>query len=130
MHSIEINNLVLAYLGDSVYEGYVREYLINLGIAHVKELQEKSLNYVSAKSQASILKELINQNILTDKELEVVKRARNTKVNSHPKNCSIMEYHEATALEALFGYLKLNSNIERLEKIINQIFLNREDNVS
>ncbi len=123
MNTIEINSLVLAYLGDSVYEEYVREYLIKKGISHVKDLQEQSLFFVSAKSQARILKELIDLNIFSEEEMEVIKRARNTKVNSHPKNCSIIEYHEATSLEALFGYLKLNNKIERLEEIINKILL-------
>ena len=123
MNTIEINSLVLAYLGDSVYEEYVREYLIKKGISHVKNLQEQSLFFVSAKSQARILKELIDLNIFSEEEMEVIKRARNTKVNSHPKNCSIIEYHEATSLEALFGYLKLNNKIERLEEIINKILL-------
>ena len=123
MNTIEINSLVLAYLGDSVYEEYVREYLIKKGISHVKDLQEQSLFFVSAKSQARILKELIDLNFFSEEEMEIIKRARNTKVNSHPKNCSIIEYHEATSLEALFGYLKLNNKIERLEEIINKILL-------
>ncbi len=130
MNVLEINNLTLAYLGDSVYEEYVREHLINLGISHVKDLQEKSLEFVSARSQARILKELLNEGFFSEEEIEIIKRGRNTKVNSHPKNCSIIEYHDATSLEALFGYLKLNKNIERLEEIINKIFLNSLKNVS
>lgn len=123
MNVLEINSLTLAYLGDAVYESYVREYLIKKGLSHVKELQEASLNFVSAKSQARILNELIAKQVFTDSELAIIKRARNTKVNSHPKNCSIITYHEATSLEALFGYLKLNNDIERLEEIINIILL-------
>ncbi len=122
MNTLEINSLVLAYLGDSIYESYVREYLIKKGLAHVKNLQEKSLEFVTAKSQARIIKELIKANIFTNDELEIIKRARNTKVNTHPKNCDIITYHEATSFEALIGYLKLNNNIERIEEIINKIF--------
>ena len=118
MNVLEINNLTLAYLGDSVYEEYVREHLINLGISHVKDLQEKSLEFVSARSQARILKELLNEGFFSEEEIEIIKRGRNTK------------YHDATSLEALFGYLKLNKNIERLEEIINKIFLNSLKNVS
>lgn len=121
MTTIEINSLVLAYLGDTVYENYVRLYLINKGINHVKELQEKSLNYVSAKSQARILHELVNNNFFTEDELEVIKRARNTKTNSHPKNTDIITYKEATSLEAIIGYLKLENNIERVEELMNKI---------
>ena len=123
MNIKEVNSLTLAYLGDSIYESYIREYLIKKGISHVKDLQVESLNFVSAKSQAKILRELINNNVFSDEELEIIKRARNTKVNSHPKNCDIITYHEATSLEALFGYLKLNNNIERIEEIINKIIL-------
>ena len=121
MNALEINSLVLAYLGDTVYENYVRLYLIKQGFNHVKTLQEKSLEYVSAKSQARILRKLMDENIFKDNELEVIKRARNTKVNSHPKNCDIITYKQATSFEALFGYLKLNENIERIEEIMSLI---------
>ena len=122
MNVLEINNLVLAYLGDSVYETYIRFNLIQKGYNHVKNLQEKSLEYVSAKSQAKILKKLKDENTFNAEELEVIKRARNTKINSHPKNCDIQTYREATSLEALFGYLKLQNKIERIEEIISKIF--------
>ena len=122
MKTREINNLVLAYLGDSIYETYVREYLINKEISHVKDLQAESLKFVTAKSQAKILHDLINQNIFTEEELEIIKRARNTKVNTHPKSCSIADYHEATSFEALLGYLKLEGKEERIEEIIKIIF--------
>lgn len=122
MKTIEINSLVLAYLGDSIYESYVREYLISLGTFHVKELQEKSLEYVSARSQSKILNDLIDKNIFTEEELEIIKRERNQKSNTHPKSCSIQEYRNATGFEALFGYLKLENKIERIEEIISKIF--------
>ena len=122
MNVLEINDLVLAYLGDSVYETYIRFNLIKKGYNHVKKLQEKSLEYVSAKSQAKILKKLKDENTFNAEELEVIKRARNAKINSHPKNFDIQTYHEATSLEALFGYLKLQNKIERIEEIISKIF--------
>jgi len=124
MIPIETNSLVLAYLGDSVYENYVRLHLIKSGMNHVKDLQEASLKYVSAKSQSKILRDLINQNFFSDKEIEIVKRARNTKTNSHPKNTDIITYKEATSLEALIGYLKLTDNIERIEELMNKILNN------
>ena len=121
MKTKEVNNLVLAYLGDTVYENYIRLYLINKGINHVKELQEESLKYVSAKSQSRILKELINNNVFTDEELEIIKRGRNSKTNSHPKNTDIITYKEATSLETLIGYLKLENKEERIKEIMNNI---------
>ncbi len=121
MNVLEVNSLALAYLGDSIYESYIREYLIKKGISHVNDLQVESLNYVSAKSQARILKDLMDKNIFTDEELSVIKRARNTKSKSHPKSCDIITYQHATSLEALFGYLKLRKNEERIEEIISKI---------
>ena len=124
MTTIETNSLVLAYLGDTVYENYIRLFLIKKGINHVKELQEASLNYVSAKSQARILRNLINDNFFNEEELKIIKRARNSKTNSHPKNTDIVTYKEATSLEAIIGYLKLENNIERIEELMNKIINN------
>ena len=121
MNVLEVSSLALAYLGDSIYESYIREYLIKKGISHVNDLQVESLNYVSAKSQARILKDLMDKNIFTEEELSVIKRARNTKSKSHPKSCDIITYQHATSLEALFGYLKLRKNEERIEEIISNI---------
>ncbi len=117
----EINSLVLAYLGDTIYEDYIREYLIRSGIENVNDLQKESIKYVSAKAQAKIVKELINDNFLTDEEVEIVKRARNHKCISHPKNCDIVTYKYATGFEALIGYLKLDKKIDRIEDIITKI---------
>lgn len=117
----EINSLVLAYLGDTIYEDYVREFLIRSGIGNVNDLQKESIKYVSAKAQAEILKKLINDNILTDEELDIVRRARNHKTISHPKNCDIVTYKHATGFEALIGYLKLEGNINRIDEIISKI---------
>lgn len=121
MNIKEINVLVLAYLGDTIYEDYIREYLINLGINNVNDLQKNSIKYVSAKGQAKYLKDLMQIEFFTKEEIDVIKRARNHKNNSHPKNCDIVTYKYATAFEALIGYLKLQNKIERIEEIINKI---------
>ncbi len=117
----EINIITLAYLGDAVYEVYIREYLINSGIAKVEELQKEAIKYVSAKGQSKILDYLINNNFLTNEEIEIVKRGRNYKRESHPKNTDIITYKMATGFEALIGYLYLDNKKERLNKIINVI---------
>ena len=117
----QVNVLVLAYLGDTIYEDYIREYLIKLGINNVNELQKKSVNYVSAKAQATILTRLINENEFNDEEMDIIKRARNNRSKSHPKSCDIITYKHATAFEALIGYLKLQNNNERIDEIINNI---------
>ena len=117
----EINSLVLAYLGDTIYEDYVRMYLINKGIANVNDLQKESIKYSSAKAQCAIVKRLINDNFFSEEELEIIKRARNHKSISHPRNCDIVTYRYATGLEALIGYLKLENNHERIEIIMKNI---------
>ncbi len=126
MKVVEINSLVLAYLGDTVYENYVRRFLINQGIAHVDELQKQAIKFVSAKSQAFYLQKMIDENFLSEEELVIVKRARNYKTTSHPKSCDIVTYKYATGLEALIGYLDLSEEKNRISEIMNFIL---EDNV-
>ena len=121
MNLLEINVLVLAYLGDTIYEDYVREYLILKGISNVDALQKEAITYVSAASQASFLQEMMECNFLEDYELDIVKRARNYKTTSHPKNCDIVTYKYATGLEALIGYLRLDCKMERIDEIMNFI---------
>ena len=115
-----INVIVLAYLGDAIYEVYIREALINKGINKVERLQEESVKYVSAKGQAKILDNLISTGILNEEELEIVKRGRNYKRSAHPKNTDIVTYKYATGFETLIGYLYL-TNKDRLNEILNQI---------
>ena len=126
MSTKEINVLVLAYMGDTVYERYIREYLIKKWIYDVNDLQKESINYVSAKAQAKFLTELVDKNILSVQENDVVRRARNYRSGKHPKNCDILTYKHATALEALIGYLYLENKIDRIDYIMN-IILNLED---
>jgi len=121
MNLMEVNVLVLAYMGDTIYENYVREYLINKGIGNVNDLQTESLAYVSAKSQAKYINDMINNDFLSESELDIVKRARNYKTTSHPKSCDIITYKYATGLEALIGYLYLDKNKERIDEIMNFI---------
>ena len=121
MNVLEINGWVLAYLGDGIYENYVRKYLINKGIGNVNDLQKEATSYVSAKSQAKFLQDMIDNNVLSEEELDVVRRARNYKTTSHPKNCDIVTYKYATGLEALIGYLNLEENNERIDEIMNFI---------
>lgn len=118
MQTKEINVLVLAYLGDTIYENYVRKYLIKTGIGNVNDLQKESINYVSAKSQAAFLTKMMDSGFLSDDEIGVVKRARNYKTTSHPKNCDIVTYKYATGLESLIGYLDLENRKERIDEIM------------
>ena len=117
-----MNSLVLAYLGDSVYELYVRAYLVNKKIGKVNDLQKEAVKYVSAKAQEEFLLNLIDNNILTENEIDIVKRARNHKNNHRPKYSSIITYKNATGLEALIGYLYLNDKKIRIDDIMDYIF--------
>ena len=111
------NILALAYLGDSVYEVYVREHLLK-SYAKVNTLQKEAIKYVSAKGQANIVDKLISLNLLTEEELDVFYRGRNSKCNSKPKNTDIITYKHATGFEALIGYLYLSNKKDKLEEII------------
>lgn len=116
-----INVISLAYLGDSVYEVYVREHLIKMGIALVENLQREAIKYVSAKSQSKIVRWLTDNNYLNNDELDIIKRGRNYKRGSHPKNTDIITYKNSTGFEALIGYLYFDNKIDRLDEIIRYI---------
>ena len=117
-----INIISLAYLGDAVYEVYVRSNLIKRKIAKVDELQREAVKYVSAKAQCQILEFLIANNVLEEVELDVIKRGRNYKRATHPKNTDIITYKMSTGFEALIGYLYINDYIDRLNYIMDYIF--------
>ena len=121
MDLLEVNVLVLAYLGDTIYENYVRKYLIKKEIANVNSLQKEAINYVSASNQAKILQEMMDINFFSEDELNVIKRARNYKTTSHPKSCDIITYKYATGLEALIGFLNIENHNERIDEIMNFI---------
>lgn len=116
-----VNILVLAYLGDTVYEQYVRRFFIDKGVSHVKELQECVIPYVSAKGQAKYLELLLDNDFFMEDEVDVIKRARNAKSNSHPKSCDILTYRHATALEAVIGYLSFIKKEDRIVEIMKMI---------
>ena len=126
----EINVITLAYLGDAVYEVYIRNYLINKRISKVEDLQKEAIKYVSAKSQSKILNYLIDNEFLTEDELEIVRRGRNYKRESHPKNTDIITYKMATGFETLIGYLYLDNKVTRIDEIINYVLggYNEKDN--
>ena len=113
-----VNSLVLAYLGDAVYEEYIRDFLIKKKINKVNDLQKESINYVSAKRQAYFLDKMLDSDFFNEEEISVIKRARNAKSHPNPKGCSVIEYKKATALEALIGYLKLSNRVDRIDEVI------------
>lgn len=124
MNTKQMNIQALALLGDAVFSVYIRNQLLQLGINNPNLLQKQSINYVSAKSQAKILEELINKNILSESELEIVRRGRNNKKMNHPKNTDIITYKLSTGFEALLGDLYINDK-ERLKEILQNIEVKR-----
>ena len=119
---IDCNNvLVLTYIGDAVYEVYIRNYLIKKNIVKVDKLQKEAVKYVSAKSQRVFLEKLINQNFFNQEEIAIIKRSRNHKGNRHPKNTDIITYKYATAFEAIIGYFYLTNN-KKLDEMMNLIY--------
>lgn len=113
------NSIVIAYLGDAVYELYIRKFLVS-EIVKIKDIQKESLKYVSAISQRKHLECLINNNFLIEKEMEYVKIGRNIK-HGKSKSTDIVTYRLATGLEYLIGRLYLENNIKRVEEIMNHI---------
>ena len=109
--------LVWAYMGDAVYEQFIRDYLINQGVLKNGAYHKKAVKYVSAKAQVRILKELEEK--LTEEELDIVRRGRNSHPHSHAKNADIVDYKWATGFEALIGYLYLTKQEKRLKEVLN-----------
>ncbi len=112
--------LNIAYLGDAVYELYIRNFLLTLNISNSGDLQKRSLNYVSAKSQRKHLENLINNNLLTEEELDLIRKGRNAK-GTKCKSTDIVTYRIATGLEYLFGILYIRKDMGRIEQIISHI---------
>lgn len=112
-----LSPLVWAYVGDSVYELFVRTKLTNNSNAKPHKLHIESIKYVKAKAQADILKRI--QDNLTDDEKDIVRRGRNTENHHVAKNANVADYSQSTGFEALIGYLYLTKQDERLEEILN-----------
>jgi len=121
----EYSPVTLAYLGDSVYELYIRSYLLKDENLTSYSLHKKAVKYVSAKSQAVILGRIFD--ILDEDEKNLVRRAKNQKTFSLPKNALLEDYKQATALEALIGYLYLKKDYERLDLILG-LTVSKEEN--
>ena len=116
---MEMNITALAYLGDSVYEVYIREHVMSKGEVHADELHKMAIRFVSAQGQAKILKGLM-ADFFTEEEVKFCKRARNHKYTSKAKNADPITYKLATAFEAIIGKYKLEGNIARLEEIVDR----------
>ena len=112
----QMSPLTWAYVGDCVYELYIRTRLVDTTKLKPHELHIKSVKYVKAQAQAETLKKI--ETILTEEEKEIVRRGRNTQIHHIAKNASMRDYMYATAFEALIGYLYLTKQDERLFEIM------------
>lgn len=110
-----LSPLTLAFVGDGVFELFVRERLVCAGNCPVNSLHKQSVAQVCCSAQAQAAQKLLP--VLSEEELEVLKRGRNAHTNHLPKNASPADYHAATAFEALFGYLYLTGRIDRLREL-------------
>ena len=118
MNTNLVNPLVLAYIGDAIFELEIRKRIVLTGVNKVNDLQKICTKYVSAKGQSSFIERMIECNILSEDEIDVYKRARNSHVKSHPANTDIVTYKRATGFEALFGYLYLNNKYDRILELV------------
>lgn len=108
--------LIWAYVGDSVYELYIRTYLINHTNKNAHDLHVSAIQYVKAKAQANILENI--KETLTNEEKDILRRARNTKNHHIAKNADVSDYMYSTAFEGLIGYLYLTKQEKRLKEIL------------
>lgn len=111
-----LNPLILAYIGDAIYEIYIRKYLISTQKTLVNQLHKSAIQFVKAESQSFIIHHIIGD--LTQEEQIILKRGRNSKSQTIPKHADVSDYRYATGFEALIGYLYLVGEEKRLVDLI------------
>lgn len=119
----ETSGVVLAYLGDSVWELYVREYFILKGY-NIRNLNKQVVQSVNAKIQSRILKNILDET--DEKYKQLINRSKNGNIKTFPRSCTVMEYREATGFEAYIGALYIDGRIDKIKEIIRKN-LNGED---
>lgn len=115
----QLSPLNLAFIGDAIYEIFVREMLVCSANRPVNDLHRESVKYVSAQAQTAAFDKI--KDVLTEEETAQFKRGRNAKVGHSPKSASEAEYHTATGVEALFGYLYLSDRQDRIRQLFDII---------
>ncbi len=114
----QLNALALAYMGDAAFELYIREHLLKKGEVRPHLLHHQSTKYVSAKAQAAVIHKLTAEQFFTNEEEAVIRRGRNAKSGTIPKNTDVHTYRYSTAFEALIGYHYLLNQEERMREVI------------
>lgn len=118
MDAYQYAGLTLAYIGDAIYEVKIREYVLSLGYTKVNDLHKHVINYTKGESQAKVMRFMLENNMLSDLEIDIFKRGRNSSVSTQRKHISRADYLEGTGFEALIGYHYLNGNIKRIDEIV------------
>ncbi|HJE15151.1 MAG TPA: Mini-ribonuclease 3 [Lapidilactobacillus dextrinicus] len=113
----QLNGIALAYLGDGVYEVFVREHLLAKGVTRPNQLQKQAVAFVSAKSQAKLIQKLQDEERLTERELLFYHRGRNAKSYTKAKHTDVITYRMSTGFEAVFGSLKLDGQEQRISEL-------------
>ncbi len=116
----EYSPLALAYIGDTVYDLFIRTKVLRKGNRHVTVMHKEAVSFVKAHSQS--VSAYAIEEYLTEDELRVLKWGRNAKSNTTPKNADVTEYRMATGFETLIGYLYLNNDTERLELLLEKAY--------
>ena len=116
MKPIYMNTGVLAYIGDAAYELHIRRHIVGRGLVRADRLHSSAVRFVRADAQAGFIRKILHK--LPEEEVALVKRARNHKISSKPKNANPVDYKWATAFEALLGYYYLSGQEEKLEETI------------
>ncbi|MBS5038447.1 MAG: Mini-ribonuclease 3 [Fusobacterium sp.] len=119
----ETSGIVLAYLGDSVWELYVREFFILKGY-NIRNLNKHVVESVNAKTQSRILRDIFDE--VDEKYKQLINRSKNGNIKTFPRSCTVMEYREATGFEAYIGALYIDGRIDEIKNIIRKN-LNGED---
>ncbi|MFX3674679.1 MAG: Mini-ribonuclease 3 [Paenisporosarcina sp.] len=122
----QLNSLALAYMGDAVLEQYVREHLLRSGRVKPNTLHKEATKYVSAKAQAQVVHVMLQENFLSEEEEAILRRGRNAKSGSVPKNTDLQTYKYSTGFEAVIGSLYLQEQSERVREIIEKAILTIE----
>jgi ribonuclease III family protein len=121
----QLNGTTLAYMGDAVMEQFVREHLIRNGQIKPNRLHVSATKFVSAKAQAGMVVQLLEENYFTEEEIAVIKRGRNANQGTVPKNTDVQTYRHATSFEAIIGYLHLLNQHERLKEIMEYVLTDK-----
>jgi len=114
----QMHPIALAYIGDAIFEVYIRQYVLSKLNHRPEHLHRQTTKFVAAKAQAKVLAQWLP--LLSEEELAVVKRGRNAKSGSAPKSADVLEYRQSTALESLVGYLYYTGQVDRLNELLSQ----------